>query len=131
MYMAVFNLSPFGKIIANLMYSDLLTVSRRTKGKDKYGRTVDSTIEDIYTDIPCKCSFSQKDEPSDTQLNYMPVKVQITLFVSNQYKISPGNEIVVKRTLNGVIQEIVKGRAGKPNTFDTHQEIPVEIEGTN
>lgn len=129
--MTVFNLSPFGKIIADLMYNDLLTVSQRTKGIDRYGRTTDNDVETLYVNIPCKCSFSQKDEPSDTQLNYMPVKVQITLFVGNEYKISPGNEIVVNRVLNGTIQEIVKGRAGKPNTFDTHQEIPVEIEGTN
>lgn len=113
------------------MYNDLLTVSQRTKGIDQYGRTTDNDVETLYVNIPCKCSFSQKDEPSDTQLNYMPVKVQITLFVGNEYKISPGNEIVVNRVLNGAIQEIVKGRAGKPNTFDTHQEIPVEIEGTN
>lgn len=127
-----FNIAPFGKILKNLMYSDSCTISRVVSKKDEYGATLPSSREDIYKDIPCKFSFNQKDDPKDTNEVYMPVLKQVTLFAELSYNIVAGDYITGKRTdpASGISQDI-KGICGEPNRFNTHQEIPIQIEEEN
>lgn len=127
-----FNLRPFGKVFETFMYGDTCTISRHGTSEDPFGATKPSTPLPVYVNISCKFSFSEKDNPGDKAEVYMPVLKQVVLFCSLDYDIKPGDLVSGKRKdPESGIEQLVEGLCGLPNRFDTHQEIPIQIEGEN
>lgn len=126
------NIRKFGKLLNILMYGDLCSVYRSTDVKDIYGETKPDQRQLVYENIKCKFSFSEKDDPNDTNGVYMPVLKQVVLFTDLDHDILPGDLIKGYRvdSVSGIKQEIC-GLCGEPNRFDTHQEIPIQIDGAN
>ena len=127
-----FNLRPFGKILNTFMYGDTCTISRIKEGKDIYGASQPQGREEVYKDIPCKFSLTEKDNPSDSNGTYMPVLKQVVVFTDLDYNIIAGDYISGYRTDNqSGVKQLVEGICGEPNRFDTHQEIPIQIDEEN
>lgn len=127
-----FNLRPFGKLINTYMYGDTCTITRLTEGMDEYGASTPNAREEIYKDIKCKFSFSEKDNPADTNGAYMPVLKQIVIFTDLDHDIKAGDYISGYRVdeVTG-IKQLVEGICGEPNRFDTHQVISIQLEKEN
>lgn len=127
-----FNIRPFGKVLNVLMYGDTCTITRVKQGTDEYGASLPTSREEIYKDIPCKFSFSEKDNPSDSNDTYMPVLKQVMVFTDLDNNIIAGDYISGYRIDNeSGVKQLVEGICGEPNRFDTHQEIPIQIEEEN
>lgn len=126
------NIRKFGKVLNVLMYGDTCTITRIKSGTDEYGATKPESREEIYKDIPCKFSFSEKDNPSDSNGTYMPVLKQVVVFTDLDYDIIAGDYISgYREDKESDIKQLVEGICGEPNRFDTHQEIPIQIEEEN
>lgn len=126
------NLRPFGKLLNVFMYSDTCTISRIKQTTDQYGANGAESREEVYKDIKCKFSFTEKDSPSDSNGSYMPVLKQVVVFMDLDHNILPGDFISGYRIDNtSGIKQLVEGICGEPNRFDTHQEISIQIEGEN
>ena len=127
-----FNLRPFGKILKVFLYDDTCTISRLKQTTDEYGASVPDKREAVLTDIKCKFSFNAKDNPSDTNGAYMPVLKQVTMFTELDHNILAGDFISGYKTDEASgIKQLIEGICGEPNRFDTHQEIPIQIEKEN
>lgn len=127
-----FKLRAVGNIHKALMYGDTCTIARFNKTVDEFGDTVPARKHVVYRGVKCKISFSNKDNPSDSNGVYMPILKQVTIYCGLEYDIKSGDYIEAKRTdtLDG-INTIVKGRCGQPNRFDSHQELAIDIEEEN
>lgn len=124
--LANINLRPYGKIINNIMYGDKGTISRITMVKDRYGANNPSEREEVYKDIRCKFSFSNIDEPDDSNSVYIPQVKKVTVFTDLDYEIKAGDYIEgYREDKSSGIQQLINGICGEPNRFDTHQEIPI------
>lgn len=129
-----FNLRPFGKVFETFMYGDICTVFRHGTETDPFGATKPSGPVEVpdLIDIACKFSFSEKDNPGDANGAYMPVLKQVVLFCSLDHDIKPGDKISgYRKDPESGIEQLVEGLCGLPNRFDTHQEIPIQVEGEN
>lgn len=127
-----FNLRPYGKIFETYMYRDTCTISRHGETEDPFGATKPTGPTPVYEDIACKLSFSEKDNPGDKAEMYMPVLKQVVLFTSLDYDIKPGDFISGYRIdPESGIKQLVEGLCGLPSRFDTHQEIPIQIDEEN
>ena len=126
------NLRPFGKVLSNYMYGDTCTISRLKQTTDEYGASKPDGREEVFKDIACKFSFVEKDNPSDSNDTYMPVLKQVVLFTELDHNILPGDYISGYRVDSASgIKQLVEGICGEPNRFDTHQEIPIQVEEEN
>lgn len=126
------NLRPFGKILNVFMYDDTCTITRLKQTTDQYGADQPNGRDEIYKDIKCKFSFNEKDNPSDSNDSYMPVLKQVVVFTDLDHNILPGDFISgYKMDEASGIKQLIEGICGEPNRFDTHQEIPIQIEEEN
>lgn len=127
-----FNLRPFGKILNVFMYDDTCTITRLKQGTDEYGASKPDMREVIFDNIACKFSFNEKDNPSDSNDSYMPVLKQVIVFTDLDHNILAGDLISgYKKDEASGIKQLIEGICGEPNRFDTHQEIPIQIEEEN
>ena len=127
-----FNLRPYGKVFENLMYNDTCSIYREKSTTNIYGATKPNGREEIYKDKPCKFSFKNIDNPDDANDVNIPVTKLVTVFISLDYDIKAGDQIIGNR-IDPVsqISQNIRGICGEPNRFDTHQEIPIEIAKEN
>ena len=127
-----FNFRPYGKLLNKFLYDDTCTITRLKQGTDEYGASKPDSREEVYTNIACKFSFSEKDSPADSDGTYMPVLKQVAVFTDLDHEIIAGDYITGYREdkVSG-IKQLVSGICGKPNRFDTHQEISIQIEEEN
>lgn len=127
-----FNLRKYGNLLEKLTFNDKCTITRLQTVKNQYGATDPNSRVEIYKDINCKFSFKNIDTPNDSNGVFMPVVKEVTVFVLLDYDIKAGDIITGfrKDTTSGIKQPI-SGKCGEPNRFDTHQEIPIEIDKEN
>ena len=126
------NLRPFGKILNVFMYDDTCTISRLKQTTDEYGASKPDGREEVFKDIKCKFSFNEKDNPSDSNDSYMPVLKQVMLFTDLDHNILAGDYILgYKVDEASGIKQLIQGICGEPNRYDTHQEIPIQIDEEN
>lgn len=115
-------MSVFDRITAAIesLYEDTCTVyvyEPRLIGKlTKHGEKI------IYTDIPCRLSFSSS--PDNTQSDTAAAKVQsIKLFLNPSYNVPSGCKIEV--THKGTKTEY--SASGQPMQYVSHQEIELTL----
>ena len=116
-------LSSFGKML-NSLYSDKMSVLRY---KEVLNEDTTVSVEEletpVYTDIPCRISFTSTDNPETTKEDSNPVYLQLKVFCSAEIDVQKGDKIVVQRIKNGSVIATYKGTANLPLQFVTHKEI--------
>jgi len=127
-----FNLRPFGDILSNLLYNDIIYVLRLTSSENEYGATIPDVREVIYEDVKSKFSFSSIDGPADANEANIPILKRVNIHVSLDYDIVAGDYIFgYRKDQASGIEQLISGICGEPNRFDTHQEIPIQLNEEN
>lgn len=114
------------KGIASLLYSDKLSIYRHTTKQNADGTT--ATIlptTPLYENIPCRISFSRTiDLTTDKAINKLPIHLIPKVFCDTDVDIKAGDYLIIERK-----KETYKGIGGKPNVYETHQEISLTVGG--
>lgn len=128
-----FNLRPYNKIVEKTLYRDKVTIYRYKDSKDEDGATVPGKDPvAIYTDILCKFSFKNTDNPADGDVANKPMIRVVTLHCSLDYDILEGDYIEGSRTdEESGISQLIKGQCNKPNRMGGHQEILISEQDYN
>ncbi|MFA5638823.1 MAG: hypothetical protein WC961_08085 [Anaerovoracaceae bacterium] len=117
-------LSSFGKLLAPT-YTDKLSINRYTAIENADG-TIGMEIpeEPLYSDIQCRISFKQNDNPESIKEDSNPIYLQIKIFCSPNQDIQKGDILVANRIGDdGEIIETYNGIANLPFRYVTHQEV--------
>jgi hypothetical protein len=86
--------------------------------------SVEESETPVYTDIPCRISFTSTDNPETTKEDSNPVYLQIKVFCSPEIDVQKGDKIVAQRIDNsGNVIATYKGTANLPLQYVTHKEI--------
>lgn len=120
------NLKVF-KGIVNQLYTDKLDIYRHTNPELNSDGTTPTILpkKPIYTDIPCRISFSRTiDLTTDRAINKLPIHLIPKVFCDTSIDIKAGDYIIIRR--NNIEY---KGLVGAPNVYETHQEISLTVEG--
>lgn len=118
-------LSIAGKVLSKL-YTDKLNVYRHVETVNDDGTTsVDTTLSQILTDIPCRISFSQLDSSDNFTEESNLRKVEIKVFCNTTVDVRKGDKITVERVeeVEGTVLQSFTGYASQPSKFASHQEI--------
>jgi hypothetical protein len=117
-------ISGFGKLLATT-YTDKLSINRYGKVDNPDG-TTGTKLPDIpvYTDIPCRLSFNQEDNPETSKQDVNPIYLQIKVFCGVGVDIRKGDFIEVEKLADdGTVLALYKGTANLPLVYTTHKEI--------
>lgn len=112
------------KYVANIMYSDKLSIARYIDVENVDGTTgkvLDTSNE--VTDIPCHISILKADEASNASVDVEDIVARIKVFVSPSAKIFKGDMLRVDKYLNRVKVQCYEGKASDPVFYDLSQEI--------
>lgn len=123
-------LSGFSGVIATMM-TDKMSITRYVDKDNEDGST--TTVlsdEPIYTDVPCRVSFSSDGEkPNDDEVDDVPVKTVPKVFCKLSTDLQAGDFITVTRYDDeGKIIATYSGKVGLPSVFITHKEALFSIE---
>ena len=114
------------KGIINNLFTDKMDIYRHHTSINSDGTTKTALSESpIYTDIPCRISFSRTiDLTTDITINRLPIRLIPKVFCDIDVDIKAGDYIIIRRN-----NAEYKGLAGKSNMYETHQEISMTVEG--
>ena len=122
-------LSGFAPIIES-MFNDKMDINRYIDVANSDG-TTDTRLSDapIYTNVPCRVSFSTYDNPRDNEVDNVPVKNVPKIFCKLNADIKAGDFITVRRySDNGQVIATYAGKVGLPSVLITHKEALFSIE---
>lgn len=122
-------LSGFAPIIST-MFNDKMDI-RRYVDVDNADGTTDTALPDtpIYTNVPCRVSFSSEDNPRDNDIDDTPVKIVPKIFCKVSADIKAGDFIKVSRFNDeGDVIATYAGKLGLPSVYITHKEALFSIE---
>jgi hypothetical protein len=117
-------LSSFGKLLAPT-YTDKLSINRYTEIENADG-TIGMGIseEPLYSDVQCRISFKQSDNPESNKDDSNPIYMQMKIFCSPDVDIQKGDILVAYRIGDdGSAIASYKGIANLPFKYVTHQEV--------
>lgn len=115
------NNSEYQRAIKSLWNGKCTVTVRKSVTDENTGRV--KTVEtDIYTDEPCRISFSAVRVTEPTS-NAAEVLQSVKLFISPAVSIPPGSKITA--TQNGITN--IYEQSGKSAVYSEHQEIPLEL----
>jgi len=117
-------LSSFGKLITST-YTDKLSINRYTEIDNPDG-TIGMGIpeEPLYSDVQCRISFKQSDNPESNKEDTNPIYMQVKIFCNSEVDIKKGDILVAQRIGDdGSILETYNGTANLPFKYVTHQEV--------
>lgn len=124
-------LSGFSPIITTML-TDKMDI-RRYVDKNNDDGTTDTVMSDspIYTNVPCRVSFSSEDNPRDNNVDDVPVKNIPKIFCKVDADIKAGDLITVKRfDDDSNVIATYTGKLGLSSTYITHKEALFSIEGS-
>ena len=117
-------------------YTDRLTIRRATQVVNTYNPNSSDNVygDPIYSDVPCKVSFSlqslKRDNPKNSYPDINPLMEVITFFTSNNIDIKKGDKTTVEIVdSDGGVVETYSGICSEPHVFVTHQEVFFYLEG--
>lgn len=122
-------LSGFSPIITTML-TDKMDI-RRYVDKNNDDGTTDTVMSDspIYTNVPCRVSFSSEDNPRDNDVDDVPVKNIPKIFCKVDADIKAGDLITVKRfDDDSNVIATYTGKLGLSSTYITHKEALFSIE---
>lgn len=122
-------LSGFAGIITT-MFNDKMSIRRYEKSENNDGTTSTELSENpIYTDIPCRISFSSDESPKDSEVDEVPIRNVPKIFCKLDVDIQAGDIVTVNRyDDDGHIIATYEGKVGLPSVFITHKEALFSIE---
>lgn len=84
-----------------------------------------------WRNAPCRISLSTDENPSDNQVDSVPIKTSPKIFFKTSVALKAGDYVVVRRfDDDGNVMCTYSGKAGMPSVFITHKEVLFHIEGT-
>lgn len=112
--------------IASQLYTDKLDIYRHTTSLNADGTTRTGLPETpLYEGVACRISFSRTiDLTTDKAINKLPIHIIPKVFCNTDVDIQAGDYLVITRK-----NAQYKGLAGKPNVYETHQEISITVGG--
>lgn len=111
--------------VAETQYEDVCTVTERKTKRNETNKRTQLIEEQTLIDQPCKLTFKSSTlVVSDESTTTNNIVQEILLFISPDVTIKPGSKIQITRK-NGAVE--VYKNSGKPQVYDTHQEIVLEI----
>jgi hypothetical protein len=116
-----------------LLWNDRMDIT--TTEEDASGIGDNAVYPEVpqQTDVPCRISFSSKDTAKSNNELREPISLNPTIFCAPDVNIIAGDKITVRRChADGTVYETFKGCAvisGKPNKWDNHQEVELDISG--
>lgn len=111
--------------IAETQYEDTCTVTERIPQRNENNKRNELVETQPLIDQPCKLTFKEATLVESKESSTTSSVVQeILLFISPDVSIKPGSKIEITRK-NGMVE--VYKNSGKPQVYDTHQEIVLEI----
>ena len=122
-------LSGLGKLFA-ILYNDRMDIYR-TQSEENTDNTIDIsyTPTPLYTDIPCRISFSSDDTGTDAEVDRTPVRFNPRLICSHTVDLRAGDFVVVRRYADdGSIVKTYEGQVSLPSWYSTHQEAFMRID---
>lgn len=119
------NLSQYGSIFSQL-YTDKMEIYRHKNADNLDGTTATILPEKpLYSNISCRISFVNIDLANDLAVNKLPIRIIPKVFCATDVDIKSGDYIIITR--NNIVQ--YKGIVGKPNVYESHQEISLSVKG--
>lgn len=121
-------LGAFAGIITT-MFSDKMDITRYIDKENEDGST-ETALSDapIYTDVPCRISFSSDENPGDTDIDNTPVKLSPKIFCKVDADLRTGDHITVRRLNdNNEVIATYSGKVGMPAVFVSHKEALFHI----
>ena len=122
-------LSGLGKLLT-ILYNDRMDIYR-TQSEENTDTTIDIsyTPTPLYTDIPCRLSFSSDDSGADKEVDSTPVTFDPRLFCEHKVDLKAGDYVVVRRYADdGSIVKTYEGQVAMPSWYSTHQETLMRID---
>lgn len=127
------DLSGFTDVLA-LLWNDRMDI---TTTETEVGPSGDDVQvyppEPQQVDIACRISLSSKDKAKSDNESFEPISLNPIIFCAPDVPIVAGDRITVRRCRSdGTVYETFKGLAvisGRPNTWDNHQEVELDISG--
>lgn len=117
-------LASFGKLLTST-YTDRLSINRYTEIEN-----VDGTIgmglpeTPVYSDVQCRISFKNSDNPESNKDDSNPIYMQIKIFCNPEVDIKKGDILVAEKIGDdGSVLATYKGIANLPFKYVTHQEV--------
>lgn len=117
-------------------YTDLLSISRSTQVVNQYNPNVTDNAYGLplYSDIPCKVSFSlqalKRDNPKNATPDINPLMETVLFFTANSVDIRKGDVATVQIVgPDGTVVKEYSGICSEPHKFVTHQEVFFYLEG--
>lgn len=123
-------LSGFGKVLVGF-YTDRFSIKRKT-GKENADGTLGTVVPEIplYSDIKCRVSFSNTDNPDSGREDSNPISLQIKIFCLPEVDVQKGDILTVDKLNDaGAIMKSYFGRANLPLMYTTHLEILIDNVG--
>lgn len=114
------------KGIVSQLFTDKLDIYRHTAEQNEDG-TIKTGLPTtpLYSNIPCRISFSRTiDLTTDLTINKLPIHLIPKVFCDTSIDIKAGDYIIITRN-----NTEYKGIAGKPNMYETHQEVSLTVGG--
>lgn len=117
-------ISKFGRLLEKT-YTDRLSINRHTEITNADGTSgIGLPTTPKYSDIPCRISFNQTDNPESNKDDTNPIFLRVKLFCNPYVDIVKGDILIADRIDDdGNIMETYKGTANLPLKYTTHQEV--------
>lgn len=117
----------------DLLHNDRMDIYSTVESEDEDGAFSNvHPAQPQQKDVPCRISFSSKDT-ADMESPYEKVKLNPTIFCGRDVNVSAGDKVVVRRChSDGTVYATYEGvlaLTGKPNTWETHKEFELTMEG--
>lgn len=122
-------LAGLGKLFA-MLYDDRMDIYRTSRAENDDNTTnISYEPEPLYTDVPCRLSFSSDDTGTDSEIDRTPVRFNPRLFCKPEVDIQAGDYVAVRRYAdNGSVMITYEGLVARPSKYTTHQETFMRID---
>ena len=122
-------MSGLGRVYT-MLYDDRMDVYRTVKVEDDdYTANISYQPEPLYTDIPCRLSFSSSDTATDADIDRTPVRYNPKVFCATAVDLQAGDYVVARRYAdNESVMMEYEGVIGRPSKYPTHQEASLRID---
>ena len=104
------------------LYSGTCTITENHKIQ-KPNKSVGFHEEVVLTNQPCRLSFNQSNQTSQTESGAAAITQTIKVFLAPEVQVKPGSKLTI--TQNGVTADYKN--SGIPTYYSTHQEIVLEL----
>lgn len=113
-----------------MLYDDRMDIYRTAKtGNNDDTTDISYNPTSLYSNIPCRLSFSSDDTGADSEVDRNPVRFSPKLFCAPTVDLKAGDYVVVRRYAdNGSIMMTYEGPVAMPSRYSTHQESLLRID---